>query len=103
MELALEEVLVNIIQHGYQQRPGLVEIEMKQISDDQIEIVITDEGLPFDPTKGQKKPHLSAPIEELPIGGLGIPFLLQCLDEVKYTRKEGLNILMLTIRSSQKQ
>ena len=59
-----------------------------------LKFVITDNGIPFDPTqKEDADTTLSA--EERPIGGLGIFLVRQIMDDVIYERKGENNILTL--------
>jgi sigma-B regulation protein RsbU (phosphoserine phosphatase) len=104
VELASEEVLVNIIQHGYQDRPEKIEINVKVFPKSHVEITIKDYGPPFDPLQ-RKEPNYSEKIEEREVGGLGIHLIRQNMDEVRYKRESGANILILikkwTTHSSQ--
>ncbi len=95
VELASEEVFVNIINHGYRQKPGTIEITIHIIPKSRAEIEIKDTAPPFDPLKKKKKFDLNAPIEEREIGGLGIHFVKKCMDEVHYRREGNANILTL--------
>lgn len=103
IELAGEEALVNIIQHAYQNLSGTIEIEVAVFPNIRAEITIRDYGPPFDLLKNEPiDPSLS--LEERKIGGLGIHFIQECMDEVHYRRESNMNILTLikkTTRSSQ--
>jgi serine/threonine-protein kinase RsbW len=57
-------------------------------------VEIIDDGIPFDPTS-LKKPDLTLPAEERPIGGLGIFLITKIMDSVNYTRNNNQNILTL--------
>ena len=89
-ELASDEALVNIIQHAYKDSPGPIEIAIREESPHTIAITIRDFGPPFDPlthTRSHNK-------EEA--GGLGILFMREYVDEVRYRRKGKCNLLILT-------
>ena len=60
-----------------------------------LKIVITDSGIPFDPTE-QEKADISLSAEERQIGGLGILLVNEIMDTVSYERKDGKNVLTLT-------
>lgn len=94
VELASEEALVNIIQHAYQDRPEAIEIEMKVFPKSHVEISLKDNGPPFDPSKKSIVDHSSS-LEEREIGGLGIHFIQQNMDEVHYKREHNKNVLIL--------
>ena len=55
---------------------------------------VSDSGIPFDPTK-QKEEDTSLSAEDREIGGLGIHLVRQLMDEIRYERVEGKNILTL--------
>ncbi len=57
-------------------------------------IEIIDWGLPFDPLS-KPVPDIKAPAQERTIGGLGIYLIRKVMDEVKYRRDAGRNILTL--------
>jgi serine/threonine-protein kinase RsbW len=93
IELASEEALVNIIHYAYPQGTGNIDIEYSVLSDPaRLQIVISDNGVPFNPLL-QEEPDISLPVEERPIGGLGIFLMKQCIDRVDYRHEKGRNIL----------
>ncbi|MCK9172027.1 MAG: SpoIIE family protein phosphatase [Desulfuromonas thiophila] len=90
LNLVLEEWLVNVISYAFDDTQ-LHEIELRLWHRaDQIRLEVCDDGRPFDPT-AQPEPDLSLPIEQRPIGGLGLHFILNSLDEVRYQRQGGRN------------
>jgi anti-sigma regulatory factor (Ser/Thr protein kinase) len=60
-------------------------------------VVISDEGKPYDPTQ-KEDPDINLPVEDRPIGGLGIFLIRQIMDEVKYSREDRQNRLTLVKR-----
>ncbi len=98
LELSLEEALVNIINYAYPVKSGEIDIVCKSIDNNGIDIVIKDWGIPFDPKEICPKELEQLPLEERPIGGLGIYFICRFMDEVSYQRKEGANVLRLIKR-----
>lgn len=99
IELAAEEVFVNIVHHAYQGRIGKVEIQVQLISDAQVEIAFIDDGPSFNPLES-KLVDVSQPLERRQVGGLGIHLIRKCTDAIHYKRLDGKNILVLIIRSS---
>jgi len=93
IRLASEEVLVNIINYAYPDKPGDIEISY-EIKDKQITIDISDSGVPFDPLK-KPDPDITLSIEERPIGGLGIFLTKKIMNEVIYRRENNHNILTM--------
>ena len=97
VNLALEELGVNIMNHGYDE--GLHEFDITLISeDDTLTIEIVDDGRPFDPLHDAKQPDVGAAIEDRPIGGLGVYFVREMMDEMHYRREDGKNHLTLVSR-----
>ena len=97
VNLALEELGMNIMNHGHDQ--GLHEFAITLVSeDDTLTIEIVDDGRPFDPLHDAKQPDVGAAIEDRPIGGLGIYFVREMMDELHYRREEGKNHLTLVSR-----
>ena len=97
VNLALEELGMNIMNHGYDE--GIHEFDITLISDDDaVTIEIVDDGRPFDPLHDPKEPDVGAAIEDRPIGGLGVFFVREMMDEMRYRREEGKNHLTLVSR-----
>lgn len=99
-ELAVEEALVNIIRYAYPQGTGLIEIRFTLLSGT-VELVILDRGVPFNPLTDVAPPDLQSPVEERKEGGLGVFLIRQLIDEVRYERDDGANILTLVKHFSQ--
>ena len=99
VNLALEEVVSNVMLYAYPNKNGqvLVEFAKNETPDNQhpmIVFTVTDSGVPFDPTK-QEEADITSPVEKRKIGGLGIHLVRQLMDEIHYRREEGKNILTL--------
>jgi len=93
LRLACEEVIVNIINYAYPDSKGSMEISY-DINDNELVIVISDSGVPFNPIK-KEEPDLNIPLEERKIGGLGIFLVRNIMDQVEYQRDNGRNILTM--------
>ena len=72
---------------------------MVQVDADGDTAVLTfiDGGVPFDPLT-RKAPDVTLSAEEREIGGLGIFLTRKLMDEVRYRREDGRNILTLRKR-----
>lgn len=93
LNLALEEAVVNVMNYAYPGSHGDVKVDIK-IDDQKVVSILTDSGIPFDPTqKGDVDTTL--PAEERPIGGLGIHLVKQIMDKVSYQYVGNQNILTL--------
>ena len=95
LNLAIEEAVVNVMEYAYPEgEQGNVDIEV--IADDKwLTFIISDNGIPFDPTT-QKDADTTLSAEERPIGGLGIFLVRQLMDSINYQRENGKNILTLS-------
>jgi serine/threonine-protein kinase RsbW len=98
IELASEEALVNIIQHGYRNTSGTIQISVQSPRAGMIEITLRDQGPPFNPLGQKVQFDPSATLEDRPIGGLGILFIRQYMDDVRYRRDRNSNVLCLMKR-----
>lgn len=88
IELAVEEAVVNVINHGYKNGPGKIQIHVHLFAG-HVEIEIADTGPPFNPLE------YSGEIDRSQIGGLGIHMMKQCVDSVEYQRIGNRNLLIL--------
>lgn len=96
VELALEELLVNIFNYAYPEGSGDVVLACADGDDGGMRIEIADEGIAFN-ILTRKDPDLGAGIEERPVGGLGIFFVKQLIGDIHYRRERGQNILTLAV------
>ncbi len=93
--LAVDEAVTNIILHGYQGKPGSIDIQITK-AEDKLTIGLRDQAPPFDPTAYDKKPDLALPLHERPLGGMGIYLIRRSMDEMTYRRMpQGGNELTL--------
>ena len=94
LQLAVDEACTNIITHGYAgMDPGSVILDL-ELNPDQIIISLTDFGHAFEPGNAPI-PDVDAPIEEREIGGFGLFFIQQSVDEMKYATSEDGNTMTL--------
>ena len=94
LTLALEETVTNVMLYAYpKDTVGKINIDASA-SVECLTFVISDEGVPFDPTT-RKDVDINASLEDRKIGGLGIHLVRQIMDEVTYERFGNNNILFL--------
>lgn len=95
VNLALEEAVSNVMKYAYAPgSEGFVDIEAL-VRRGSLEFIVTDTGIPFDPTAAEM-PDTTLGVEERPIGGLGIYLVRTMMDKVSYRREDGRNILTMT-------
>jgi len=94
VNLSLEELITNTVSYGYNDGAVHKIIVSLIYSNDILEIEIRDDGLAFNPlNKGN--PDTKQSIEERQIGGLGIYFVRNYVEELFYKRENEFNVLTL--------
>lgn len=97
MHVALDEVLTNVITHGYPAGvTGRIRIRLS-LGSDILQAEIEDDGVPFNPLAAPP-PVLGGPLNERPVGGLGIHFVRRLMTEVRYALVDNHNRLVLRKR-----
>jgi anti-sigma regulatory factor (Ser/Thr protein kinase) len=95
VNLALEEIVTNIISYGYGGEGGDHRIRIDLAHDGaSISARVEDDAKAFDPLQ-KEAPDTDAPLEERGIGGLGIHLVKTLMDEVRYSREDGRNVLFI--------
>jgi phosphoserine phosphatase RsbU/P len=94
LNLALEEWIVNVISHAFEDEASRWIKLRWWYSKEEIRIEIEDDGKPFDPTL-PKPVDISIPLDERPIGGMGIRFIQKRMDGFLYRREDNRNIVTL--------
>ncbi|MFH1292843.1 MAG: ATP-binding protein [Pseudomonadota bacterium] len=94
INLAMEEVLSNIISHGYTDKAEHWIKVTVLCQRGTFVLRIEDDGIPFNPCEVEV-PDLGQPLEERQIGGLGCHLMRCFMDEVVYKRKGKKNILTM--------
>lgn len=95
IDIAVEEMFVNIASYAYAPGTGMAKVGI-EISDDKqtARIVLTDQGVPFDPL-AKPDPDVTLSADERQIGGLGIYMVKKTMDDVRYEYRDGSNILTI--------
>ncbi|MBQ8498956.1 anti-sigma regulatory factor [Chlamydia sp.] len=104
LELACEELLINIITHAYKAlpSPGWIRILCTETSE-ALFVRITDHGPAFNPiTASPDIMRLDLPIEQRRIGGLGIFLAKRSVDVFDYERVNDMNVVTLTLYTAPK-
>lgn len=84
INLCLEEVLSNIIRHGYSGKPDhSIAVDFVSPREDYIVIVVEDQAPPFNPVDAPELPALSS-LDEIQAGGQGIRLLRRFADALEY-------------------
>lgn len=100
VRLSIEELVSNIIRHGYDDRlPHEIGIYL-EIQPTSIELTIDDDGRPFDPNSTQPVP-VPASLDEAPTGGMGLSLVRTMAGPIEYQRQDSRNRARLRIATSQ--
>lgn len=104
INLAAEEVIINVINHAYPQGKGHITLVCEEVTVPQrgIKLQISDNGTPFDPL-AKVDPDINQAIEDRPIGGLGIHLVKKTANEIFYRRENDTNILTIVFYLDYKQ
>lgn len=96
IEVAVEEIFVNIASYAY--APGTGDATIRAgVEENCLTIVFLDSGVPYDPLK-KPDPDVTLSAEERQIGGLGIFMVKKSMDEMTYEYRDRQNTL--TIKKS---
>jgi sigma-B regulation protein RsbU (phosphoserine phosphatase) len=96
IDVAVEEIFVNIANYAYAPDTGSVTVRAETLSDPKrIRITFADGGVPYDPLS-RPDPDVTLSAEERQIGGLGIFMVKKSMDDVSYEYRDGKNILTIT-------
>lgn len=94
LTLSLDEVLTNVISYGYDDHDEhLINVTLRS-GRGVIEVSVEDDGKPFNPLEFST-PDLKCPIDERPVGGLGIYLVRTYMNELEYARAGGKNRLTM--------
>jgi len=92
----LDELFSNVVRYGYPaEARGSITFYLSRNDGNQLEIVVEDNGRPFDPLS-VPEPDFDRPADARPTGGLGIHLVRSLVDNARYFRREGANRLVLT-------
>lgn len=92
LQLAIDELATNVVTHGGGSEQPDAYIAVSQLLNDEcLTIVLEDNCRPFDPTHHALASDLHAPLEERPVGGLGVYLALKNVDKFTYEYIDQLN------------
>lgn len=94
INLALEEAIANIIMYAYPADEKHDIVLKVSSTSNQLIFLLTDNGVSFNPTEVPET-DITLPIEERPIGGLGIFLIRSIMNEISYQRLDGENQLTM--------
>jgi len=94
IDLALDEILNNIINYGYDDK-NEHEITVQIIlSDNTLSMIIEDDGRPFNPLD-VPEPNTEDSLEDRTVGGLGLYLVRNVMDNMQYTYENNKNVIKM--------
>src|SRR2546427_9045061 len=94
VNLVLDEIVINIIAHGYDdEHEHQIHVSLA-LEGAILTIQVEDDGKPFNPLE-TPPPNLDLPIDDRPVGGLGIYIVRSTVNEIEHRREGGRNILTM--------
>lgn len=97
LRLAVDEIATNIIVHGYKEAGLQGALELHAETDEGVlTIAIEDSGVAYDPRQASV-PDTTIPLEQRPIGGLGVYLAIRSVDEFLYERVGERNRTILKV------
>ena len=94
VDIAVEELFVNIASYAYSDNNGKATIQIEE-NKDNVCISFIDSGKPYNPLK-KEDPDITLSAEDRQIGGLGIYMVKKSMDNVEYEYIDGKNVLRIT-------
>ncbi len=95
ISIAAEEIYVNIAHYAYAPGTGKASVRIEILNDPTAaRITFIDGGVAFDPL-AKEDPDVTLSGEERAIGGLGIYMTKKSMDDVRYARTDGKNVLTI--------
>lgn len=85
--LAVDEIATNAVIHGYQKAGSCGQLRVSaELVDDALRVTLEDDGTCYDSTRfvPPSEEELARPLEERPLGGLGIHLAFKCVDAIQY-------------------
>jgi serine/threonine-protein kinase RsbW len=93
IDLALEEHLTNLMTYGFPDGREHV-IKVRLMVGSEVVVEVEDDGLRFDPRQ-MPEVDTSVPLEQRPVGGLGIHLIRRFMDQVEYETQDNRNTLRM--------
>ena len=99
LQLAANEIVTNVILHGYDDAREHAIVVRLVANAGEVTVEVEDDGRAFDPSSAPA-PRLDLPLEERPVGGLGVHLARRVTDAIEYRRQDDRNILRMRKRTA---
>jgi anti-sigma regulatory factor (Ser/Thr protein kinase) len=97
VNLALDELITNVIRHGYDDKAEHRIAIRLTLDHEALLVEVEDDGRAFNPVEAPAA-DVGAPLDQRPIGGLGIHLVRALMDDLEYRRDGDRNIVILRKR-----
>ena len=94
IEVAVEELFVNIAHYAYTPNIGDATIQVDINDARELTVTFIDSGMQYDPL-AKPDPDVTLSVEQRKIGGLGIYMVKKSMDDMRYRYEGGKNILTI--------
>lgn len=92
LHLALEEIVTNVITHGYSHDAShCFTVQLEAVATDRIRAVVRDDAAAYNPL-ARPEVNTDLPLEARPVGGLGVHLVKKLMDVCLYEHRDGRNI-----------
>jgi len=96
LNLILEELFTNVVFYAFDDGSDHeIVITFSRVAANSVQVIIEDDGREFNLLEKDTSETVGHSIEERQIGGLGIHFVKQLVNEIRYERRDGKNIVLL--------
>lgn len=96
LNLVLEELFVNIVEHGSDAKDQPIRVDLERRGDDVI-AAVADHAAPFNPLQHGFNAS-GSPLERRSVGGLGLRLVRGLADEIAYSRVGDANVTTVKLR-----
>ena len=94
VDVAVDELLGNIVQYAYRPGTGTVTVRVDTAKNPAaVTITFADRGSPFNPLAKEAPDTTSLPAGKRPAGGLGLFMTRRLMDDLTYAYRDGQNVL----------
>ena len=94
VNICLDELFTNIVSYGFaDDQEHIIRLTIN-LDNNVLIFSIEDDGVPFNPLE-KKDPEFPADLINARIGGLGIHIVRKLVDDIRYKRKRGWNLLTM--------
>ena len=95
IDIAIDEIFGNIARYAYGPSPGQASVRVETEADPAgVAITFTDRGIPYNPLTAEA-PDTTLPAKKRTAGGLGLFMVRKTMDEISYSYRDSMNILII--------